>query len=255
MSKTILITGGSRGIGEAVVREAAGKMNVAFTYMNSEKRALELERELNDKFGVNSEVSANAPVCGGKVLAIKCDVRDRDSVKSAVEAVKKRFGKIDILVNNAGIACDGLLIDLSEDEWKNCFSVNVDGVFNATKAVLPDMLSDMSGSVVNVSSVWGIVGASNEVAYSSAKAAVIGFTKALAKEVAPMGVRVNAVAPGAVDTDMMTAYGKDTVDALCRDSIPLGRLGKPEEIAKTVLFVADNAYMSGAVVSVDGLLS
>ena len=240
MSKTILITGGSRGIGEAIVREAAGKMNVAFTYMNSEEKARALESELNDKFG--------------GVYSVKCDVRDKDSVKNAVEVVKQRFGKIDILVNNAGIACDGLLIDLSEDEWKNCFSVSVDGVFNVTKAVLPDMLSDMSGSVVNVSSVWGIVGASNEVAYSSAKAAVIGFTKALAKEVAPMRVRVNAIAPGAIDTDMMAAYGKDTIDALCRDSIPLGRLGKAEEVAKTVLFVADNAYMSGAVVSVDGLL-
>ena len=124
-----------------------------------------------------------------------------------------------------------------------------------TKAVLPDMLSDMSGSIVNLSSVWGIVGASNEVAYSSAKAAVNGFTKALAKEVAPMMVRVNAVAPGAIDTDMMTAYGKDSIEALCRDSIPLGRLGKAEEVAKTVLFVAQNEYMSGAVVSVDGLLS
>ena len=237
MSKTILITGGSRGIGEAIVREAAGKMNVAFTYMNSEERALNLERELSD------------------IFAVKCDVRDKNSVKEAVEAVKKRFGKIDILVNNAGISCDGLLIDLSDDEWKNCFSVNVDGVFNATRAVLPDMLSDMSGSIVNISSVWGIVGASCEVAYSSAKAAVIGFTKALAKEVAPMGVRVNAVAPGAINTDMMTAYGEDTIDALCRDSIPLGRLGKAEEVAKTVLFVAENEYMSGAVVSVDGLLS
>ena len=255
MSKTILITGGSRGIGEAIVREAAGKMNVAFTYMNSEKRALNLERELSDNYGV----PANVPVCGekncGDIFAVKCDVRDKNSVKEAAEAVKKRFGKIDILVNNAGISCDGLLIDLSDDEWKNCFSVNVDGVFNATRAVLPDMLSDMSGSIVNISSVWGIVGASCEVAYSSAKAAVIGFTKALAKEVAPMGVRVNAVAPGAIDTDMMTAYGEDTIDALCRDSIPLGRLGKAEEVAKTILFVAENEYMSGAVVSVDGLLS
>ncbi|MCM1306411.1 MAG: SDR family NAD(P)-dependent oxidoreductase [Bacteroides sp.] len=239
MSKTILVTGGSRGIGEAIVREAAGKMNVAFTYLDSEARALSIVREL----------SAHG------VFAVKCDVRDKQSATEAVEAVKKRFGRIDILVNNAGVSCDGLLIDLSYEDWKNCFAVNADGVFNMTKAALPDMLSDMKGSIVNVSSVWGIVGASNEVAYSSAKAAVIGFTKALAKEVAPMGVRVNAVAPGAVDTDMMAAYGKDCIDALCRDSIPLGRLARADEIAKTVLFVAENEYMSGAVVSVDGLLS
>ncbi len=239
MTKTIFITGGSRGIGEAIVREAAEKMNVAFTYFNSEERALLLQYELRDL----------------GVIAVKCDVRDKLSVAQAVNAVKERFGRIDILVNNAGVACDGLLIDLSDEQWKDCFDVNVNGTYNVTKAVLPDMLSDMRGSIVNMSSVWGVVGASNEVAYSAAKAAVIGFTKALAKEVAPMGVRVNAIAPGAIDTDMMRAYNKDEIETLCRESIPLGRLGGADEIAKAVLFAAESSYMSGAVLSVDGLLS
>ncbi len=239
MTKTIFITGGSRGIGEAIVREAAGKMNVAFTYFNSEERALLLQYELRDM----------------GVIAVKCDVRDKLSVAQAVNAVKERFGRIDILVNNAGVACDGLLIDLSDEQWKDCFDVNVNGTYNVTKAVLPDMLSDMRGSIVNMSSVWGVVGASNEVAYSAAKAAVIGFTKALAKEVAPMGVRVNAIAPGAIDTDMMRAYNKDEIETLCRESIPLGRLGGADEIAKAALFAAESSYMSGAVLSVDGLLS
>ncbi len=239
MTKTIFITGGSRGIGEAIVREAAGKMNVAFTYFNSEERALLLQYELRDM----------------GVIAVKCDVRDKLSVAQAVNAVKERFGRIDILVNNAGVACDGLLIDLSDEQWKDCFDVNVNGTYNVTKAVLPDMLSDMRGSIVNMSSVWGVVGASNEVAYSAAKAAVIGFTKALAKEVAPMGVRVNAIAPGAIDTDMMRAYNKDEIETLCRQNIPLGRLGGADEIAKAVLFAAESSYMSGAVLSVDGLLS
>ncbi len=239
MTKTIFITGGSRGIGEAIVREAAGKMNVAFTYFNSEERALLLQYELRDM----------------GVIAVKCDVRDKLSVAQAVNAVKERFGRIDILVNNAGVACDGLLIDLSDEQWKDCFDVNVNGTYNVTKAVLPDMLSDMRGSIVNMSSVWGVVGASNEVAYSAAKAAIIGFTKALAKEVAPMGVRVNAIAPGAIDTDMMRAYNKDEIETLCRENIPLGRLGGADEIAKAVLFVAESSYMSGAVLSVDGLLS
>ncbi|MCI8733215.1 MAG: SDR family oxidoreductase [Clostridia bacterium] len=239
MTKTIFITGGSRGIGEAIVREAAGKMNVAFTYFNSEERALLLQYELRDM----------------GVIAVKCDVRDKLSVAQAVNAVKERFGRIDILVNNAGVACDGLLIDLSDEQWKDCFDVNVNGTYNVTKAVLPDMLSDMRGSIVNMSSVWGVVGASNEVAYSAAKAAVIGFTKALAKEVAPMGVRVNAIAPGAIDTDMMRAYNKDEIETLCRENIPLGRLGGADEIAKAVLFAAESSYMSGAVLSVDGLLS
>ena len=239
MTKTIFVTGGSRGIGEAIVREAAGKMNVAFTYFNSEERALLLQYELRDM----------------GVIAVKCDVRDKLSVAQAVNAVKERFGRIDILVNNAGVACDGLLIDLSDEQWKDCFDVNVNGTYNVTKAVLPDMLSDMRGSIVNMSSVWGVVGASNEVAYSAAKAAIIGFTKALAKEVAPMGVRVNAIAPGAIDTDMMRAYNKDEIETLCRENIPLGRLGGADEIAKAVLFVAESSYMSGAVLSVDGLLS
>ena len=239
MTKTIFITGGSRGIGEAIVREAAGKMNVAFTYFNSEERALLLQYELRDM----------------GVIAVKCDVRDKLSVAQAVNAVKERFGRIDILVNNAGVACDGLLIDLSDEQWKDCFDVNVNGTYNVTKAVLPDMLSDMRGSIVNMSSVWGVVGASNEVAYSAAKAAVIGFTKALAKEVAPMGVRVNAIAPGAIDTDMMRAYNKDEIETLCRENIPRGRLGGADEIAKAVLFAAESSYMSGAVLSVDGLLS
>lgn len=239
MTKTIFITGGSRGIGEAIVREAAGKMNVAFTYFNSEERALLLQYELRDM----------------GVIAVKCDVRDKLSVAQAVNAVKERFGRVDILVNNAGVACDGLLIDLSDEQWKDCFDVNVNGTYNVTKAVLPDMLSDMRGSIVNMSSVWGVVGVSNEVAYSAAKAAIIGFTKALAKEVAPMGVRVNAIAPGAIDTDMMRAYNKDEIETLCRENIPLGRLGGADEIAKAVLFAAESSYMSGAVLSVDGLLS
>lgn len=238
IAKTILITGGSRGIGEAIVRASAGKMNVAFTYLSSRARALALQDELKD-FGV---------------LAVECDVRDRESVARAIQAVKARFGRIDILINNAGISCDGLLIDLSYEKWQNCFDVNVNGVFNVTKAVLPDMLSKASGSIVNISSVWGISGASNEVAYSTAKSAVIGFTKALAKEVAPMGVRVNAVAPGAVDTDMMRCYSDAEREALVRDAIPMGRLGRADEIASAVLFVADCEYMSGSVLSVDGLL-
>lgn len=238
MTKTIFITGGSRGIGEETVRLAAGKYNVAFTYFKNKERALRLEAELKEL----------------GVLAIPCDVRDKNSVLDAIDIAKKRFGRIDILVNNAGAACDGLLIDLSEEEWKECFAVNVDGVFHATKAVLPDMLYRKSGSIVNISSVWGCHGASNEVAYSAAKAAVIGFTLALAKEVAPSGVRVNAIAPGAIDTDMMKAYSEEEIAALIRESIPLGRLGSAKEVAKTILFVAECEYMTGATVGIDGLL-
>lgn len=235
MTKTIFITGGSRGIGEAVVRMAAGKYNVAFTYNTSKEKARCLQQELDSRYG--------------GVLALECDVTNPKSVSTAIDAAKKRFGKIDILVNNAGVAMSGLLIDTSLDEFKRIFDVNVNGTFNVTKAVLPDMLSSGQGSIVNVSSVWGIKGASMEVAYSSSKAAIIGFTKALAKEVAPMGVLVNAVAPGAVDTDMMSVYTQSEIDELCENSIPLGRLASPAEIAKGIMYLAESGYCVGEVLS------
>lgn len=235
MTKTIFITGGSRGIGEAVVRMAAGKYNVAFTYNTSKEKARCLQQEIDSRYG--------------GVLALECDVTNPKSVSTAIDAAKKRFGKIDILVNNAGVAMSGLLIDTSLDEFKRIFDVNVNGTFNVTKAVLPDMLSSGRGSIVNVSSVWGIKGASMEVAYSSSKAAIIGFTKALAKEVAPMGVLVNAVAPGAVDTDMMSVYTQSEIDELCENSIPLGRLASPAEIAKGIMYLAESGYCVGEVLS------
>lgn len=219
-----------------MVRLAAGNYNVAFTYNSSKEKALSLQNALNSRFG--------------GVLAIECDVTNPDSVSNAVETAKKRFGKIDILVNNAGVAKSGLLIDTSLDDFKRIFDVNVNGMFNVTKAVLPDMLSRGQGSIVNLSSVWGEKGASMEVSYSASKAAIIGFTKALAKEVAPMGVLVNAVAPGAVDTDMMSVYTSFEKEELCRDSIPLGRLATPSEIAKAILYLAESGYCVGSVLSI-----
>lgn len=238
MTKTIFITGGSRGIGEAVARAAAGKYNVAFTYLKSEDRAKALESELSEKFG--------------GVFAVKCDVADENSVLSAVAAVKARFKHIDILVNNAGVSKSGLLIDMLPEEWRALMAVNLDGAYLMTHAVLPDMLAAKRGAIVNVSSVWGIQGASCEVAYSASKAALIGFTKALAKEVAPMGVTVNAVAPGAIDTDMMKCYTAEETAALIAEHIPLGRLGSPAEVAAAILFLTEHPYITGQTLSVDG---
>ena len=238
MTKTIFITGGSRGIGEALVKKCAGKYNVAFTYNHSKERAQKLQNELNSVYG--------------GVFAVFCDVSDAQSVSAAVSAVKKRFGRIDILVIDAGIAKSGLFIDTTIDDWHEMFSVNVDGVFNVTKAVLPDMLSRSNGSIVNVSSVWGVKGASMEVAYSATKAAVIGFTQALAKEVAPMGVRVNAVAPGAISTDMMKVYSDSDVQDLCDNSIPLSRLGTPDEVADAILYLANAEFVTGETLVISG---
>lgn len=237
MTKTVFITGGSRGIGEAVLRECAGKYNVAFTYNNSKERAEKLQDELSSF---------------GGVLAIHCDVRDSESVKEAVAIAKKRFGKIAILVNNAGISKSGLFIDSTDDDLREIFDVNVGGTMRVSRCVLPDMLSRGDGAIVNVSSIWGVEGASMEVAYSATKSAIIGFTKALAKEVAPNGVRVNAVAPGAIDTDMMKCYTQEEIKVLCNDSIPLNRLGKPQEVAKAIMFLAEAEYITAETVIISG---
>lgn len=237
MTKTIFITGGSRGIGEAIVRECAGKYNVAFTYNHSKDKAEKLQDELKEF---------------GGVLAIPCDVQSCESVENAVAIAKKRFGKIDILINNAGISKVGLFIDATDEDLQEIFDVNVGGAMRVSKCVLPDMLSRGEGAIVNVSSIWGIEGASMEVAYSATKSAIIGFTKALAKEVAPNGVRVNAVAPGAIDTDMMKCYSMEEVKNLCEESIPLNRLGKPQEVAKAIIFLAEAEYITGEILTVSG---
>lgn len=237
MAKTLFITGGSRGIGEALVRRCAGKYNVAFTFNKSKDKAKAIERDL-EKYG--------------GVLAIECDVTDADSVKNAVNSAIKRFGKIDVLINNAGVSGSGLFIDSSLKDWQRIFDVNVIGTFNVTKAVLPSMLSRGDGAIVNVSSVWGIYGASMETVYSASKSAVIGFTKALAKEVAPSNVRVNAVAPGAVDTDMMKEYTQAEIDELCQTSIPLGRLANPDEVAAAIITLAETPYATGTVLEITG---
>lgn len=229
--KTVLITGGSRGIGKAMVKAFANEgFCTAFTYCKSESNALELE----DQYGV---------------IAIKCDSRNEDDIKTAVE----QLGKIDVLINNAGISQSGLLTDLSLECWNEIFSVNVTGAFLFSKAVLPDMIRQHSGCIINISSMWGEVGASCEVAYSASKAAVIGLTKALAKEVGLSGIRVNCISPGVIQTDMLNEYSEDDLNAL-REETPLYRLGKPEDIAKAAVFLASDSaeFITGQVLSVNG---
>ncbi len=234
MTKTILITGGSRGIGAALVRRASQEFNVAFTYFKSEAAALALEKE-----------------CGFGVKAYKCDVSDSAQVQKLKEEVLARFKKVDYLVNNAGISSSNLVTDISDEEWKNTLAVNVDGVFFVCRAFLPQMISRKSGSIVNVSSMWGQVGSCLETHYSASKGAVNAFTRALAKEVGPSNISVNAVAPGAIDTDMMAGYSEKEINAL-KEEIPLGRLGTPDEIAQAVLFLLENPYISGQILGVNG---
>lgn len=229
----VLITGGTGAIGSALIEEFSKTDDVVFTYNKNAKKAADLSESLHCK-------------------AIQADVSDMNSVRSAVEAVLNEFSHIDILVNNAGISLIKPFTDISEAEWEEQLSVNLSGVFRMTKAVVPSMIKRKSGAVVNISSVWGVHGASCESPYSAAKAGVIGFTKALAKELGPSGITVNAIAPGVIESPMNSSHLSDEeLLALCGET-PLGRLGKPIEVAKAVRAVAENKFITGQTLGVDG---
>lgn len=240
MRKIVLITGGSRGIGAACVRLfAQAGWSVRFLYRSHSDQAEALASQLRAQ--------------GHDVTPIQCDVSDRAQVRAAVQGILRTDHRIDALVNNAGTAHIGLFTDMTEQQWDDLFSVNVKGVFHCTQAVLEGMISDKAGCIVNVSSMWGEVGASCEVAYSAAKAAVIGLTKALAKEVGPSGIRVNCVTPGVIDTDMNAELTEDDLAAL-RDETPLMRIGQPEDVAQTILYLCDvgSSFITGQVIGVSG---
>lgn len=240
MAKTVLITGASRGIGRATaVIFAKEGCNIAINYNNSEKEAAELAEDLKKN--------------GVQAIAIKADVSDMHQVKNMTTEIETKFGQIDVLVNNAGIAQQKLFTDLTEEDWNRMFSVDVTGVFNCCRCVLPSMIRRHSGKIVNISSMWGVCGASCEVSYSAAKAAVIGLTKALAKEVGPSNIQVNCIAPGCVDTEMNSAFNEEDRKALCEET-PLGRFGAPEEIAQSVLFLASEKadFITGQILGVNG---
>ncbi len=185
------------------------------------------------------------------MLCCKCDVSVKSEVDAAVKSVIDRTGGIDILVNNAGVGLIKLFTDTTEIEWQRILSVNLTGAFNCTQSVLPDMLRRHEGHIINISSMWGEVGASCEVAYSAAKAGLIGMTKALAKEVGPSGICVNCISPGVIDTDMNACLSSDDLEALA-DETPLGTIGTPDDIAKCVEFLATSRFITGQVIGVNG---
>ncbi|AZS16046.1 3-oxoacyl-ACP reductase FabG [Paenibacillus motobuensis] len=237
---TVLVTGASRGIGAQIaLRFAAVGMNVVIHYLNSHERANEVARQCMEM--------------GAKVHTISADLRS----KTEIERMKERLAGYglypDILVNNAGISHYGLLTDVEESEWDEIMDVNLKSVFLLSQAFMPYMISQRFGRIINVSSVWGISGGSCEVVYSAAKGGVNAFTKALAKEVAPSGVTVNAVAPGAVKTDMMDRFDAEELKQLEED-IPVGRLAAPEEISSLVYFLAlpESSYITGQIISPNG---
>lgn len=230
-----LVTGASRGIGAAIARVLAREgWTVAVHYQTGRAEAEALAAEL-----------------GG--CAVCADVSDSGQVAAMEEAVRRELGPISLLINNAGIAQQKLFTDLTDADWDRMFAVDVRGVFLCCRAVLPEMIRRKQGNIVNISSVWGVVGASCEVHYSAAKAAVIGLTKALAKEVAPSGIRVNCVAPGVIATGMNAAFSAETMDAL-QEETPLGRIGRPEDVAEAVAWLASEraSFITGQILGVDG---
>lgn len=229
--KTALITGGSRGIGAACAKRlAVDGYGVIIVYNTSEKEALRVAAET-----------------GGR--AVKADVTD----SAAVGRLFDFAGDIDLLVCCAGVDLRGLFSDVTDEQWRRLFDTNVGGVINCCRAAIPGMVRRKSGRIITMSSIWGICGASCEAVYSASKAAVIGLTKSLAKELGPSGILVNCVAPGVIETDMLSSLSKQDIDALRADA-PLGRTGTPEDVAGTVGFLASDAasFITGQVISPNG---
>ncbi len=229
--RTVLITGGSRGIGAACVRRfAAAGDSVYFCYRAKDRAAEELSRQTG-------------------AVAVKCDVSQKDAVAKMFQTLPK----MDVLVNNAGISGFSLFQDLTEEQWETMMQTHLGGTFRCSKGVLPGMIAQKSGCIVNISSMWGQVGASCETAYSAAKAGIIGLTKALAKEVGPSGIRVNCVAPGVIDTDMNAALTQESFKELAEET-PLNRIGTAEEVANVVYWLTtpDAGFITGQVISPNG---
>ena len=234
MEKIAIITGASRGIGREIAKTLAReKIKVIANYYNSEKQAIELQKELKQE---NIEIDI-----------IKVDVSKREDVKKLVKFAIEKYGKIDILVNNAGISEYKLFSDETDEDWNRVINTNLYSAFAMCQEVIPNMIYNKSGCIINISSIWGLVGASLEVIYSVSKAGMDGLTKALAKELGPSNIRVNSIAPGAIDTDMTQEEWKEL-----KEEIPMERIGLPEDIAKCVKWLIEDSYTTGQVISING---
>lgn len=239
-NKTALITGASRGIGKAIATSfAKNGYNVVINYNNSEKEAFELKQTLTEQ--------------GFVCETFKADVSNYCEAKSLVDFCIEKFGKIDTLINNAGISQIKLFTDITPEEWNKMINTNLTGVFNCSQNALKYMLHEHYGNIINISSMWGISGASCEVHYSASKAGVIGLTKALAKEVGLSNIRVNCIAPGVIMTDMMQGFTNEELEQI-KEEIPLNTFGTPEDVANTALFLASDSarFITGQTINVNG---
>lgn len=240
MAKVALITGASRGIGRAEAKRFAQEgYQVIANYHHAKEQVMELAQEMAQQ--------------GYSVIPMQADVSDPMQVQQMVEEVLRQFHHIDVLICNAGIAKQGLLTDFTPESWREMMAVNLDSVFYCCRAVLPDMIRRQSGCIITTSSMWGITGASCEVPYSTSKAAIIGLTKALAKEVGPSGIRVNCIAPGVIDTEMNGNLTPEVMEEL-REETPLCQIGTAEQVAACAAFLAgeDASFVTGQVLSVNG---
>ncbi|EQH69124.1 elongation factor P 5-aminopentanone reductase [Clostridioides difficile] len=238
--KTVLITGGARGIGKAMSKAFAKEgYNVLVNFNKSENEAKELYTILNEK--------------NFSVKLFKANISNREDVEDMVDYCIKEFGGLDVLVNNAGVSQDKLFTDITDEDWDNMMNINLKGSFYCSQVALKYMISEKKGNIINISSIWGISGASCEVHYSITKAGIIGMTKALAKEVGPSNIRVNSIAPGVINTDMLSGYNEEDIDAL-EEETPLMRLGTPEDIANCAIFLASDKsnFITGQVISPNG---
>ena len=236
--KNILVTGGSRGIGKAIVYELCqNNYNVILNYNNSEKEAQDIKNELLSK--------------NHYIEIYKADVSKKEEVSKMIDYIIEKYNSIDVLINNAGISQIKPFADLTDNDWNNMIQTNLTSVFYTSQAVLSSMLQKQEGLIINISSIWGVKGASCEVHYSAAKAGMIGFTKALAKELGPSNIRVNAIAPGIIDTQMNKELTNEDRKQIIEE-IPLERIGQPEHIAKAVLWLVEDKSTTGQVISIDG---
>lgn len=234
VNKVVVVTGGARGIGAEIVKFLAKLgYKVVLNYNKSESYAQDVKKELNN------------------VEIFKADVSKKEEAKALIDFAIKKYGKIDVLINNAGIAQTKLFTEITDEDWKNIIDTNLNSAFYCSREAVKNMIHNKSGLIINISSIWGITGASCEVAYSTSKAAINGFTKALAKELGPSNIRVNAIAPGIINTEMNKYLTQEELTNI-KEEIPLEKIGDPVDIAKCVKWLIEDNYTTGQIISING---